>query len=330
MPLSLRCLVSIFVTCRRGQFPCYEVCSSDSERGAFHDHCLDALPKELRCQGLPYPHQRRVDWKPSARTFAQHRFRNITIRCGLEHMWRNLLKTYRKGVRQKRGELRAYGPAPHGPYPASKPSLGTCGCRMLCSSIFSCLSYYNGLSMCIQCWSPWGGTFMFIGVLPRTAGVNWKAGRPMMEIHVNMHSRCHSADSSPIWPWRTEVGIPRGAPWKAHEKASCDMRNNKGPRCSRMLDRRQSLTLWPSSLYRLCKPCCRSKEKPISEVRCQSASSKGCWAFVAGTKISLDGLVRFVRCGIIRSWKNAEGKRSRIFLIFLPLACYSKDHPSGI
>ena len=44
-----------------------------------------------------------------------HRFRNITIRCGLEHMWRNLLKTYRKGVRQKRlrGQGRTQGVRPH-------------------------------------------------------------------------------------------------------------------------------------------------------------------------------------------------------------------------
>ena len=192
---------------------------------------------------------------------------------------RNLLKTYRKGVRQKRlrGQGRTQGVRPRASRPLS-------GFKAILGNLWVPNAVFFHLLMSV--------------VLQRVERVYTMLKPVGWHVHVHRgfapNSRCQlkgrSTHDGNSCEHAFEVSLsrflsnlalenqsrdPKGGTLKS-SKASCDMRNNKEPRCSRMLDRRQSLTLWPSSLYRLCKPCCRSKEKPISEVRCQSASSKGC------------------------------------------------------
>ena len=111
-------------TSRKSFWPMIVSCSP-SEDGSIYGRMLVALRDGLAARGLPMPSSVSLDWFDGSRIASASTFPRIQLRCGVEHMRRNLKSNQSAGTRPPprppvAGE---HGPRPS-PRPRPKPRLG--------------------------------------------------------------------------------------------------------------------------------------------------------------------------------------------------------------
>ena len=88
-------------TSRKSFWPMIVSCSP-SEDGSIYGRMLVALRDGLAARGLPMPSSISLDWFDGSRIASASTFPRIQLRCGVEHMRRNLKSNQSAGTRPPR------------------------------------------------------------------------------------------------------------------------------------------------------------------------------------------------------------------------------------